>query len=833
MASFSFGELSLLSVTVYEDVVEGVLAEQEQAAIDAVLQSNDSQVVIDAGGMLTTATIVSADNFVEDVTIEVEVSNGVSIGIPRQVLGDLVEEEVLLVVVELSDTLSSKYEYEETDEAGRTEFLVEGTVGINLYTLDGVKLEVSNLTDPLQLRFAVPPTVVAPHLLKCAVWDALMSEWSFDGIEQGGLENGTLTCTTSHLSLFGMVARGFVESFECSQTSLLTTRAIRQLWKRDWGCKPTVVVLWVVITGFTLLLIAAVIMDLYRIRQGRYWMDARFFLFEREDGHSDEDAEDKTWCGLDAKSVAEVGIIAWRTVRDEGLAAVVVYLDALRAACEGLRTVIWNTFGAVKDEDKESAGEKDHDAEHEDRVRVWLEAMTREMLKWAVHLNACSRAFVHYNDNYTEAVDSIAAQDSGRRVSSESHRHSPSAASEAETTYISNLADAEASVPVTPSASASLPLPLTMQSTRSGSYFQSSIDGLQLQQSMSGELADAQHVSLADLHVDYSQRLDSEYRDMHSLRHYARSIGRQLLVHGPVGRVFAYSIYKSCSLRALEFLCLALGDLVVATLFMSLSGKTRSASNTKSCKAEDLGFMAGRFIAMGIAGSFIALIPVLVIFNMHIRKFHTVPYRGCKEMRLRLRAWWFLDVLLWILALAYSGLCTLYVMLFFANVTPVDHNAWLLTATTSLSLDLIVTPLGSSFFVFLCLAVCVLALALWTGSSRREVVAQLRTTGDDSEGLSVRSSNRGAEFAKKVAHALSTEEDADHGDARSPSSVVAKEGKHESPTKYKLSCSPSGIDVVLDLPEVTAAQASDADFDVEAGPGEDGAAEMVVVDLDL
>jgi len=316
----------------------------------------------------------------------------------------------------------------------------------------------------------------------------------------------------------------------------------------------------------------------------------------------------------------------------------------------------------------------------------------------------------------------------------------------------------------------------------------------------------SQRISLRNLHLDQSQRIISEWNYSHSIGHDLKSIVVQLFVHGPIGSIFAFSIFKSSSLRALEFSCLVLGDLAVATLFMSVSGKTRSAANAStSCQVgPDWRELAGKFIALGFAATVIAVLPVVAIFTLHTRTFQKVPFENCKAMRMRLRVWRILDAVMWTLGLVYAGFCAFYVMLFFANVAAIDHNAWLITACTTFVLDLMLTPCASVLVIFVTMWLCVLLLAIWTRTPRRQLIEQLRSTGEQSATLHGGSRSprvSGASRASSASPSASAAEKKVTDDAEPNLPKTMDEMPQRSSGSYHLARTPSGTAVVLSLPK--------------------------------
>eukprot|EP00971_Amphidinium_carterae_P225652 4475153-Amphidinium_carterae.1 len=111
-----------------------------------------------------------------------------------------------------------------------------------------------------------------------------------------------------------------------------------------------------------------------------------------------------------------------------------------------------------------------------------------------------------------------------------------------------------------------------------------------------------------------------------------------------------------CRIRALLLACDTMGAFFVATLFMQASNKSRSISSPSECSKinDDIATAAGQYIAMGLASTVLAVIPVLIISKLHTRRVIRLDYVGSKAWTRQLRTWRLLDACLWCLGISYT-----------------------------------------------------------------------------------------------------------------------------------------------------------------------------------
>eukprot|EP00971_Amphidinium_carterae_P236109 4685781-Amphidinium_carterae.1 len=183
-----------------------------------------------------------------------------------------------------------------------------------------------------------------------------------------------------------------------------------------------------------------------------------------------------------------------------------------------------------------------------------------------------------------------------------------------------------------------------------------------------------------------------------------------------------------CSIRALLLACETMGSFFVATLFMQASNKSRSINSPSECSstATDAASAAGRFIAMGLASSVLAVFPVLVMSKLHIRRVVRMDYVDSKAWKLQLQTWRFLDNCLWCVGICYASFCTMYVMLFFANTIQSDHSAWQLSAITAAVTDFIAAPVASMAIPPMIVVILAMLLSAIARKPRKDVIKLVR-----------------------------------------------------------------------------------------------------------
>eukprot|EP00435_Cladocopium_sp_Y103_P062705 s1141_g24.t1 len=119
---------------------------------------------------------------------------------------------------------------------GEASALSSQALSINFWRADGVRIEVKGLADPLHFSLEVSDPAAT-----CAFWDEDVAKWSTDGTRTVSTvaANGTLECSTSHLTIFGGIKHVFLKNIvlalTCSTIStLLSGSAFARLQDTSW-----------------------------------------------------------------------------------------------------------------------------------------------------------------------------------------------------------------------------------------------------------------------------------------------------------------------------------------------------------------------------------------------------------------------------------------------------------------------------------------------------------------------------------------------------------------------------------------------------------------------
>ena len=115
-----------------------------------------------------------------------------------------------------------------------------------------------------------------------------------------------------------------------------------------------------------------------------------------------------------------------------------------------------------------------------------------------------------------------------------------------------------------------------------------------------------------------------------------------------------------------------LGGLLLTSVFFMASGGAQCRRSKGDCTVTGVWENLGRLIAIAAASTVLAGVPCSFIPSLHTRGYKKCGPKGSSAWRRQLRAWRIQDVTVWILALAYAGFCTNFIVLFFANVARGD-----------------------------------------------------------------------------------------------------------------------------------------------------------------
>lgn len=252
------------------EAAPGSLAEhqgREQALLDLVLSgaTGGEASVRSPRGEEMVARELTVEAMSGAGALELATEGGIRVRVPASFL-EAVDGHGVLVLSPVSD------HGEKLPHTGKGQG-VEGVVSIRAASMvTGNWVSVQDLDEPIQ--FFIPSN--ASDETYCAFWDEQRQSWSDKGVETLGRDaQGSLQCSSTHLTLFGAVARGFVNALLCSQATLLSTDALAALGHREWAMRTDALLLWLLLLLEGGVFLIAVVLDVRRSRQVQ-WTDEHF-----------------------------------------------------------------------------------------------------------------------------------------------------------------------------------------------------------------------------------------------------------------------------------------------------------------------------------------------------------------------------------------------------------------------------------------------------------------------------------------------------------------------------------------------------------------------------
>lgn len=259
----------------------------------------------------------------------------VVLALPASLLDALGVDSVLGVAtvfdVPVLDPLESQ------DETGVPVAGMQSGVNINLFSEEGMPLNVSGLEDPILLTL--------PHAssrASCAFWKDEDMMWSFQGLMGNPLNKTSgqgLECQTRHLTFFGAIIKGFLMAVNCAQLQLLTIAAFKELFRGDWFVSPFALLYWFLLLCLAVLLTLACVMD---FSTKHLWDDSVSLVPQRPrapDEVAAADAEEPEPFSVMSCMAAPFQFCfssAWRDILDEIASRWFSYFGEVRECCESI-----------------------------------------------------------------------------------------------------------------------------------------------------------------------------------------------------------------------------------------------------------------------------------------------------------------------------------------------------------------------------------------------------------------------------------------------------------------------------------------------------------------
>eukprot|EP00930_Biecheleria_cincta_P067084 TRINITY_DN5346_c0_g2_i1.p1 TRINITY_DN5346_c0_g2~~TRINITY_DN5346_c0_g2_i1.p1 ORF type:complete len:811 (-),score=81.28 TRINITY_DN5346_c0_g2_i1:133-2322(-) len=266
-----------------EAVVALVEGKLKAATVEALAEVNVSQLNQDAVVKLVTAPGKEPVT-VAAMTTEGAVAKGGKLEIPfasdeaGSVLGSVEIPASAVqasaagggpVVVAITVMGASRHHHHHTSGAPRTrsqealpEAALEGSssklsgdlVALSMFDQNSNPISVEHLEEPI--IFKVSNNASADAF--CVFWDASFGDWSEEGVTRLPSQSYDLSCSTTHLSIFGAI----VKTFECSNAAaLFSHHAMNSISNGKWASSGPSIAMWLTISAFVVFMMFAAWLD--------------------------------------------------------------------------------------------------------------------------------------------------------------------------------------------------------------------------------------------------------------------------------------------------------------------------------------------------------------------------------------------------------------------------------------------------------------------------------------------------------------------------------------------------------------------------------------------
>lgn len=101
---------------------------------------------------------------------------------------------------------------------------------------------MKDLVEPIQLTLVSDGSQPAT----CAYLDEQTKKWSTEGVSLVSVQNGTIICATSHLSIFGAILKSAFAALACSNAAaIFSEKGLRSLGSRLWIFEWSAILNWI------------------------------------------------------------------------------------------------------------------------------------------------------------------------------------------------------------------------------------------------------------------------------------------------------------------------------------------------------------------------------------------------------------------------------------------------------------------------------------------------------------------------------------------------------------------------------------------------------------
>lgn len=518
------------------------------------------------------------------------------------------------------------------------------------------QLNVSQLTEPIQIAL---PVQYRQELL-CAFWDE--KEWSMEGVEVSDRSRpgSQLWCDTYHLSLFAAILRSIVDTVLCSNFHLLTPPAFAELGKGQWFKSGSAIMCFLLLSVLLLLFIAAALLD---ARRKRWTWRVEFLLLEEEPTEEKKDFGPEE--SMESSEVQAAPADAPAASK----------LCAFCGACSGIFTCIGQSsaFKEALDDILENW------CEWASQVRGILDSMSADM-----ETRSCS-CFSHA---FLVKISTHLLVLSSRRMTAFSAGLSDNVVSFVmQNKDLSDyLMDEHLKQRIREREARKAGVALSERVTWSRAMVKNNLTQAESWQML--------HDKVSEHMLQHTHRTS---------RQVMRSVLMILLSNNPVSVLFLFDLFVNCKQRVLLLAADLMGALALSCLFFQTGGLVRGKpiAGGKDCGGEEdseneFGAKIGRFLVIATGSLLIAGLPVILLESLLTKDLKKIS-AGLQERQLRV--WAVQERVFWCLGSLHLGFCTLFVILFLANIGEQDLEDWFSAGGLAMLQDLVLLPIGMALVI--------------------------------------------------------------------------------------------------------------------------------------
>lgn len=566
---------------------------------------------------------------------------------------------------------------EEATSSGVSSWDVGAAMDIKIYDLTtGKMVSIEDLTEPITVTLFVNDS----HLYDCGYWDNSTSSWKTKGLTTKH-EPNVLICSTTHLTLFGAILKGFLDTLRCTQLELLSREALREIGSSGWYGTPVAVCFWLLLAVFWLLFFIAVGMDCNRSKEG-------------------------TWCDECFLVVPPPG--ADQPPGDEALAPA----DPADA----------NSAPA----DPAAAEEQEETEEKKSRCQ-WFWKCPLVVCVLGTCSTCCSSG--EFRDATDDIISNWCEHFSEIRDFCESIWDNLQISGDGESIPIQNRMLAAVTglmgSLIARGVRGQVSTCVLMNDDVVAFVLEDEDVKELLQRGAAGE---KQYEPWHKLHMSILEGVESHWSSSGSWFQVPVACAKLFLNATPFASVLMGNPFLSSTVRVLLFGADVMGSVMMTTFFFQATGTMKGKRSKHNCGgASGFGETLGRIIAIALVSWLLAGLPTRFLGSLTTRSLKQVDAENSPDWNRQLRAWRFQDKLLWVCGILYVGFCTLFVMVFLANVHPDDTPNWGYSGALSLAQDTLINPLAAALAVPI-FANMTLSLISWIqGRSPAELVEGRRS----------------------------------------------------------------------------------------------------------